>query len=154
MPYFTYPISQVTPDIEFLAYEHGKRTISHSIVNDGLEPDKNGQIWAIKGSFIDKDGKVIKPTYGEDSITFSSDPIGILFATVNVTHGAAHGAILTHGTIKADMFNWGEYDYKPELAKSVKEKLPEIDFIDNSGGLVYGSNGSAPSEIKGVEPGE
>lgn len=151
MPYFTYPTDEVTPDIEFLAYEHGKRTISHTIVSDGIEPDKHGKKWAIKGSFIDKDGKVIKPTYGADSITFDTDPIGILFASVDVTNGPAHGAILTHGVIKADMFNWGDNDYKPSLAKSVKEKLPEIDFKDNSGGLVYGNT---PNEIPGVDSGE
>ena len=101
--YQIYPTKKVGADIEFLAHEKGLLTINHMISNEGIDPDVDGNKYAIKGSFIDKDGKVVTPTYTASGVTFSADPIGILFATVNVTHGDAHGAVMLEFVVKG---NW------------------------------------------------
>lgn len=148
MPYFTYPTNVLTPDIEFLADENGLITVSHTILPDGIEPDEQGKKYAIKGSFVDKDGKILKPTFSAESVTFDTDPVGILFASVNVTYGPAMGAIMYRGRIRGEWFNWGDNDYVPALAKSVQEKLPGIDFVDGKGNVIYGPTST---EIPGVD---
>ena len=149
--HFTYPTYVVEPTVEFLAHEKGLVTISHTIVADGIEPNELGHKIAVKGSYIDKDGKVLKPTFTEDSVTFDSDPIGILFANVDVTYGNADGAIMYKGIVQGDYMDWGDQEWSVKLGEAVHAKLPYIDFTDKQGNLVTGipagSGGSSPSTV-------
>lgn len=145
--HYSYPTYQVEPTIEFLAHEKGLVTISHTIVPDGIEPNELGHKIAVKGSYIDKDGKVLKPTFTEDSVTFDSDPIGILFSSVDVTYGNADGAIMYKGIVQGDYMDWGDQEWNVKLGEAVHAKLPNIDFTDKAGNLVTGipAGGSSSS---------
>lgn len=136
--HYLHPTYVVEPTIEFLAHEKGLVTISHTIVPDGIEPNELGHKIAVKGSYIDKDGKVLKPTFTEDSVTFDSDPIGILFSSVDVTYGNADGAIMYKGIVQGDFMDWGDQEWNVKLGEAVHEKLPNIDFTDKAGNLVTG----------------
>lgn len=136
--HYKYPTYQVEPTIEFLAHEKGLVTFSHTIVPDGIEPNELGHKIAVKGSYIDKDGKVLKPTFTEDSVTFDSDPIGILFSNVDVTYGNADGAIMYKGIVQGDFMDWGDQEWNVKLGEAVHAKLPNIDFTDKAGNLVTG----------------
>ena len=137
--YQIYPTKRVGADIEFLAHEKGLLTINHMISNEGIDPDVDGNKYAIKGSFIDKDGKVVKPTYTASGVTFSADPIGILFATVNVTHGDAHGAVMVKGVVKG---NWllacsqAKQKYNEKIGEKIVEALPGISVLGDDGSYV------------------
>lgn len=137
--YWTYPTREVFVDAEFMAHEHGKLTVSHTISNEGLEADEHGHKYAQKGSYIDKDGKVVVPTVTSSTIEFSSQPIGILFHTIDVTNGPEDGAILIKGTVMGDYMDWGEQEYNFDLAKSLHKALPLINVEDKAGRWIYGS---------------
>lgn len=149
--HYIHPTYQVEPTVEFLAHEKGLVTFSHTIVPDGIEPNELGRKIAVKGSYIDKDGKVLNPTFTEDSVTFDSDPIGILFSSVDVTYGNADGAIMYKGIVQGDFMNWGDQEWNVQLGEAVHEKLPYIDFTDKQGNLITGvpagSGGSSSSTV-------
>lgn len=136
--HYKHPTYQVEPTPEFLAHEKGLVTISHTIVPDGIEANELGHKIAVKGSYIDKDGKVLKPTFTEDSVTFDSDPIGILFSSVDVTYGNADGAIMYKGIVQGDFMDWGDQEWNVQLGEAVHKKLPNIDFTDKKGSLITG----------------
>lgn len=149
--HYKHPTYVVEPTPEFLAHEKGLVTYSHTIVPDGIEPNELGHKIAVKGSYIDKDGKVLTPTFTEDSVTFDSDPIGILFSSVDVTYGNADGAIMYKGIVQGDFMDWGDQEWNVKLGEAVHEKLPFIDFTDKKGNLVTGipagSGGSSSSTV-------
>ena len=129
----------VDADAEFMALEYVKHTVSHTISDEGIEADARGKKYAVKGSFIDKDGKVTVPTVSASDLTFESDPIGILFHTVDVTDGPVDGAVLIIGTVMGEYIDWGEQEYSFELAKKLHEKLPLINVEDKAGRWIYGN---------------
>lgn len=93
---------------------------------DGIEKTEDGFVYARKGSFIDKEGKVVTLT-GSDSLEFGSDPIGILTETLNLTYGAQAGSVLRSGVIDAQYLFYPEgVEYKPAFNASIEEKLPLI----------------------------
>lgn len=143
----------VESDIEFLADEVVKDTFSHTIVADGIEADELGRKLVTKGSWIDKDGKKIVPTVTEDSITFDSDPIGLLFSTVDVTYGNADGAILYMGKIQGEWLDWGDQEWNTKYGQEIVKKLPLLRFVDKEGNMIYSGGGtvatiSAPAGVK------
>lgn len=142
-----YPTRTVQADIEFLAHEIGKETINFMISDEGVEADDNGDKYVTKGQFIDKDGKVTKATVTADNVTFENPPVGILFATVNVTHGKAHGALLVAGTVKGE---WllacqpdNEQEYSTKQAEEIVKLLPRIRFLGGDGSYVYNMGGDS-----------
>lgn len=97
---------------------------TYTIKPDGLEADENGDILAHKGSFIDKDGKVIKLT-GVEEIT--PDPIGILTETLNLRYGPQAGSILRSGEIDAKFLYYpDEVEYNTSFNAIIESKLPLI----------------------------
>lgn len=136
--YWVYPTRTVEIDAEFIAHEKELLTVTKQIQPDGIEPDDQGEKWVKKGSFIDADGKVTVPTITSNSVTFSVPPVGILFSPVKVTYGPAYGAIMIKGWIKGDYFDWDEQEWSVELGEAVHKLLPEINFKDKEGHVVYG----------------
>lgn len=136
--HYTYPTRRVEIDAEFIAHEKELLTVTRQIEPDGVEADEAGQKWVSKGSFIDAEGKVTVPTISGTSITFDEDPVGILFSPVNVTYGPAYGALMIKGWIKGDYFDWDEEEWSVELGEAVHKLLPEINFKDSKGNIVYG----------------
>ena len=120
----------------FHSYEGFKVFISRAdspetitIDNSGLKPNEEGEIEAVAGSFIDKDGKVITLTKGE-SLEFSSDPIGILTETINLTDGKQAGSIMYSGVIYADKLPYPEgVEYDDSFKTAIQDKLPQIHCV-------------------------
>lgn len=139
MAYWLKDNREVFVDAEFMALEYNFHTVSHTISDEGIEVDEHGRKYARKGSFIDKDGKVTTPTVSASDLTFETDPIGILYHTVDVTHGPVDGAILIIGTVMGEYMDWGEQEYSFDLAKKLHEKLPLINVEDKSGRWIYGN---------------
>lgn len=136
----------VEADVEFLADEVVKDTFSHTIVDTGIKPDENGRKLVTKGSWIDKDGKKIVPTVTEDSITFDTDPIGLLFSTVDVTYGNADGAILYMGKVQGDYMDWGDQEWNTKYGLEIVKKLPLLRFVDREGNMIYNGGGTVAEE--------
>ena len=139
MAYWIKEDRSVDADAEFMALEYGKHTVSHTISDEGVEADARGKKYVIKGSFIDKDGKVTTPSVTASEITFEQAPIGILFHTVDVSDGPVDGAILIIGTVMGEYIDWGEQEYSFDLAKSLHKALPLINVEDKAGRWIYGS---------------
>lgn len=137
--YQIYPTKRVEADIEFMAHEVGKLTINHMISSEGIDPDVDGNKYVKKGTFIDADGKVSTPTYTASGVTFSKPPIGILFATVNVTHGDAHGALLVKGVVKGEWLlacSEAKQKYNDKIGEKIVEALPGISVLSDNGSYV------------------
>lgn len=97
---------------------------TYTIQTDGLEADENGDVLAHKGSFIDKDGKVIKLT---DCTSIPSDPIGILTETLNLRYGPQPGSVLRSGEIQAKYLYYpDEVEYEESFDAIIESKLPHI----------------------------
>lgn len=143
--YQKYPTRTVGADIEFLAHEKGLETINFMISDEGVEVDDNGDKYVVKGQFIDKDGKVTKPTVSAQDVTFEQPPVGILFATVDVTYGPAHGALMVAGTVKGEWLmgcqDGNEQDYDIKQAEAIVKLLPRIRFLGDDGSYVYNMGG-------------
>lgn len=146
--YQIYPTRRVDADIEFLAHEKGLLQINHMISGEGIEPDADGKKYVKKGSFIDKDGKVVTPTWTESGVTFSNPPIGILFATVNCTYGDAHGSLMVAGTVKGEWLlacSQATQKYNEQIGEKIVEALPGINVLSDNGSFVSAKGGSGSS---------
>lgn len=118
---------------EFLRNEHYEN-ITCTVVDTGVEPDQEGKRFALAGSLLDKDGKVVKVTRsgsaGSYTYAFSTEPVGILFATTEVTHGPQAAALIIAGSINTERLP-GEY--LVEAVGQLLEKMPFIKFfVDGS----------------------
>lgn len=131
----------ITPDIEFLASTEGLYTQTFTVKSDGIEPDEMGEIYARKGNFIDKDGKITKAQVSGNTVSFESAPIGILFNTNKVTHGESACAVMYKGIVYGPALPLGEdVTYNTEIGKSLQTFLPSIDIVGDDGDFVYGGN--------------
>lgn len=129
----------------FISYEFqiqpGLRE-TKTIQTDGLEADEDGMIYAKKGSFVDKDGKVITLSDGGSELTFSADPYGIITEDVNLTYGKQAGSVLRSGTIDAQWLNYPEgVTYKSDYDASIEEKLPHILCIHSNATQTFSAGG-------------
>ena len=113
-----------------------------TIQKDGLEPDENGMVYARKGSFVDKDGKVITLSDGGSELTFSADPYGIITEDLNLTYGKQAGSVLRSGSIDPQWLNYPEgVTYKEAYAASIEEKLPHIICIHSNAPQSFSAGG-------------
>lgn len=133
---WVYGKRKVQPDAEFIAHEKSLICVSREIYPDGLEADEDGLIYAQKGSFIDKDGKVTVPTVTSNSISFTSDPVGILFSPVDVTNGENYGAVMIEGWVKGDYMDWDENEWTEEYGQALVKLMPGIRFKDKAGNVI------------------
>ena len=90
---------------EFLRNEHYEN-ITCTVLDTGVTADSDGKKLVLAGSLLDKDGKVVKVTRsgGPEAYTykFSTEPVGILFATTEVTYGQQAGALMIAGSVNTE----------------------------------------------------
>lgn len=118
---------------EFLRNEHYEN-VTCTVLNTGVAADAEGKKFALAGSLLDQDGKMVKVTRsgsaGSYTYAFSTEPAGILFATTEVTHGPQAGALMIAGSVNTERLPG---DYVVEAVDQLIEKMPFIKFfVDGS----------------------
>lgn len=118
---------------EFLRNEHYEN-ITCTVTDTGVTADTEGKKFVLAGSLLDKDGKAVKVTRGGSAgaytYTFSTDPVGILFATTEVTHGPQAGALMIAGSVNTERL---QGEYLVDAVDQLVEKMPFIKFfVDGS----------------------
>ena len=108
---------------EFLASQH-YINFTTTISDDGVEADENGRKYVLAGTVIGADGKAAT----NESVS-SQAVIGVLFATVDVTHGQQPGALMVEGYViearlKQAIDNSGTL--QEEIKTSLTTKCPKI----------------------------
>lgn len=98
-----------------------------TVVSDGVEADADGRKIVHKGSLLAASGKTVTVTAGEDKISFSEDPVGILLEAVDVTYGAQPGAVMVEGYVIGERLPLG-VEYTDAVGEAIRAKLPEIKF--------------------------
>ena len=111
---------------EFLRNEHYEN-ITCTVSDTGVTADTEGKKSVLAGSLLDKDGKAVKVTRagssGAYTYAFSTEPVGILFATTEVTHGPQAGALMIAGSVNTERLQ-GEY-----LVDAVDQLVEKMAFI-------------------------
>ena len=118
---------------EFLRNEHYEN-ITCTVSDNGVTADPEGKKSVLAGSLLDKDGKAVKVTRGGSSVAytyaFSTEPVGILFATTEVTHGPQAGALMIAGSVNTERL---QGEYLVDAVDQLVEKMPFIKFfVDGS----------------------
>lgn len=111
---------------EFLKSER-YQNISCTVRDTGVQADECGKKYVPAGTLLDADGNAVKVTRsgssGSYTYALSADPAGILFDTVEVTHGPQPGALMIDGSVNTERLQ-GEY-----LVESVQELIIKMPFI-------------------------
>lgn len=114
---------------EFLKSEK-YQNISCTVDGTDITADENGKKYVPAGTVLDADGKAVKVARSgaADSYTytFSSAPAGILFDTVEVTHGNQPGALMIDGAVDVERLPG---DYWAEAVQQLINKMPYIKFF-------------------------
>lgn len=114
---------------EFLKSER-YQNVSCTISDAGVTADENGKKFVAAGTLLDGEGKAVKVTRGGSSGAYtyalSATPVGILFDTVEVTHGPQPGALLIDGSINTERL---QGDYVVEAVQQLITKMPFIKFF-------------------------
>lgn len=114
---------------EFLKSEK-YQNISCTVNDTGIIADEYGKKFVPAGTLLDKDGKVVKVTRsgssGSYTYALSTTPVGILFDTVEVTHGLQPGALMIDGSVNTERL---QGDYIVEAAQQLIVKMPYIKFF-------------------------
>lgn len=101
-----------------------------TVSDAGVTADDTGKKFVLGGSLLDQDGKVVKITRsgsaGSYTYAFSTEPAGILFATVEVTHGLQPGALMIDGSVNTERL---QGEYLVEAVQQLVEKMPFIKFF-------------------------
>ena len=118
---------------EFLRNEHYEN-ITCTVSDTGVTADTEGKKSVLAGSLLDKDGKAVKVTRagssGAYTYAFSTEPVGILFATTEVTHGPQAGALMIAGSVNTERM---QGEYLVDAVDQLVEKMPFIKFfVDGS----------------------
>lgn len=119
---------------EFLRNEHYEN-ITCTVLDTGVTADTEGKKFVLAGSLLDKDGKVVKVarsgSSGAYTYTFSTEPVGILFATTEVTYGQQAGALMIAGSLIQHGAAAG--GIPGDAVDQMVEKMPFIKFfVDGS----------------------
>lgn len=114
---------------EFLKSER-YQNVSCTVSDTGVKADEYGKKFLLAGTLLDADGKAVKVTRGGTAeaytYTFSADPAGILFDTVEVTHGPQPGALMIDGSVNIERL---QGDYNVEAVQQLVTKMPYIKFF-------------------------
>ena len=118
---------------EFLRNEHYEN-ITCTVLDTGVTADTEGKKFVLAGSLLDKDGKMVKVarsgSSGAYTYTFSTEPVGILFATTEVTDGQQAGALMIAGSVNTERL---QGEYLVDAVDQMVEKMPFIKFfVDGS----------------------
>ena len=114
---------------EFLKSER-YQNISCTVSDTGVTADEYGKKFVLAGTLLDAAGKAVKITRSgsEDAYTYalSADPAGILFDTVEVTHGPQPGALMIDGSVNTERL---QGNYVVESVQQLVVKMPFIKFF-------------------------
>lgn len=114
---------------EFLKSEQ-YQNISCTVSDTGITADPNGKKFVPAGTLLDQDGNAVKVTRsgtsGSYTYAFSAAPAGILFDTVEVTHGPQPGALMIDGSVNTERL---QGDYVVEAVPQLIAKMPYIKFF-------------------------
>lgn len=114
---------------EFLKSAH-YQNVSCTVSDAGVEADERGKKFVPAGTILDGDGKAVKITNSgtteSPTYSFSGEPKGILFETVEVTYGPQPGALMVDGSVNAERLQ-GEID--EEAVQELVKKMPFIKFF-------------------------
>lgn len=114
---------------EFLKSER-YQNISCTVSDTGVTADEYGKKFVLAGTLLDAAGKAVKITRSgsTDAYTYalSADPAGILFDTVEVTHGPQPGALMIDGSVNTERL---QGNYVVESVQQLVVKMPFIKFF-------------------------
>lgn len=114
---------------EFLKSER-YQNISCTVSDTGVTADEYGKKFVLAGTLLDAAGKAVKITRSgsADDYTYalSADPAGILFDTVEVTHGPQPGALMIDGSVNTERL---QGNYVVESVQQLVAKMPFIKFF-------------------------
>lgn len=114
---------------EFLKSER-YQNISCTVSDTGVTADEYGKKFVLAGTLLDAAGKAVKITRSgsTDAYTYalSADPAGILFDTVEVTHGPQPGALMIDGSVNTERL---QGNYVVESVQQLVAKMPFIKFF-------------------------
>ena len=114
---------------EFLKSER-YQNISCTVSDTGVTADEYGKKFVLAGTLLDAAGKAVKITRSgsADAYTYalSADPAGILFDTVEVTHGTQPGALMIDGSVNTERL---QGNYVVESVQQLVAKMPFIKFF-------------------------
>ena len=114
---------------EFLKSER-YQNISCTVSDTGVTADEYGKKFVLAGTLLDAAGKAVKITRSgsADVYTYalSADPAGILFDTVEVTHGPQPGALMIDGSVNTERL---QGNYVVESVQQLVVKMPFIKFF-------------------------
>lgn len=114
---------------EFLKSEH-YQNISCTVSDTGVTADEYGKKFVLAGTLLDAAGKAVKITRSGSADTYtyvlSADPAGILFDTVEVTHGPQPGALMIDGSVNTERL---QGNYVVESVQQLVVKMPFIKFF-------------------------
>lgn len=113
----------------FLASQH-YINFTKTAVNTDVVADESGKKYVVAGSLLSESGKVVTITRsgssGSYTYSFSEDPVGIVFSTVDVTYGPQPVSSMVEGYVIAERL---QGEYVAEAVEDIKAKLPNIKFI-------------------------
>lgn len=116
-----------TPD--FLASQH-YINFTKTAVDTDVVADENGKKYVAAGSLLGESGKVVTITRsgssGSYTYSFSEEPVGIVFSTVDVTYGPQPVSAMVEGYVIGERL---QGEYVSEAVEDIKAKLPNIKFI-------------------------
>lgn len=114
---------------EFLKSEK-YQNIGCTVNDTGITADEYGKKFVPAGTLLDKDGNVVKVTRsgssGSYAYALSATPAGILFDTIEVTHGPQPGALLVDGAVDTERL---QGNYVVEAIQQIIVKMPFIKFF-------------------------
>lgn len=129
---------------EFLRNEHFEN-VTCTVLDTGTSANAEGKKFVMAGTLLDQDGKAVKVTRsgsaGSYTYAFSTEPVGILFATTEVTHGPQAGALMVSGSVNTERLPG---DYLIDAVGQLVEKMPFIKFFVD-GSLQIKAASSAPT---------
>lgn len=114
---------------EFLKSER-YQNISCTVADADVKADEYGKKYVVAGTLLDADGNTVKVTRsgssGSYTYALSANPAGILFDTVEVTHGPQPGALMIDGSVNTERL---QGDYLVESVQQLVTKMPFIKFF-------------------------
>lgn len=124
-----YAKKSYTNSPEFLKSQN-YQNVTCTVSDTGVKPDEYGKKFVLAGTILDADGAAVKVTRsgaaGSYTYALSSTPAGILFDTIEVTHGPQPGALMIDGSVNTERL---QGDYLVEAVQELIAKMPFIKFF-------------------------
>jgi hypothetical protein len=132
---------------EFLKSER-YQNVSCTVSDTGITADDSGCKYVPGGTLLGADGSPITITQagneGRYTYTLSADPVGILFRTIDVTHGPQPGALMIDGSVNTERL---QTEYAAEAVQLLIPQMPFIKFfVDDV--LIIGSSSITAREVE------